>query len=324
MRPAVLLVTHRRDHFTVDRVADGITRRGGAPVRLDTDDFPVSVGLDAAIDGIASDSTLVIDGIALDPARVAGVWCRRLWSPPPPPGLDEQMALACVRETRAALNVWLAGFEGRARFVNPSAAEHAAECKGRQLAAARAVGLAVPPTLVTNRPEAARVFWQAHGGAVVAKMLTPYAIGMQREAGVYTSPVSADDLEHLDGLAQCPMVFQARVDKAHELRAIVVGERVFAGRIDAGGTAGATDWRRAGPGEVAWRVGEVDDALAAKLCAVVRRLGLVYGAVDIIIRPDGTPVFLEVNPGGEWGMLEHDLGLPIGDAIAAALMGGVS
>jgi hypothetical protein len=31
-------------------------------------------------------------------------------------------------------------------------------------------------------------------------------------------------------------------------------------------------------------------------------------------------VFLEVNPHGEWGMLQRDLGLPIGEAIAAALI----
>jgi hypothetical protein len=27
-----------------------------------------------------------------------------------------------------------------------------------------------------------------------------------------------------------------------------------------------------------------------------------------------------VNPGGEWGMLERDLGLPISEAIAEALL----
>jgi len=49
-------------------------------------------------------------------------------------------------------------------------------------------------------------------------------------------------------------------------------------------------------------------------------LGLVFGAVDLICTPAGEYVFLEVNPGGEWGMLERDLGLPISEAIAAALL----
>ena len=51
-----------------------------------------------------------------------------------------------------------------------------------------------------------------------------------------------------------------------------------------------------------------------------RALGLVFGAVDLIRTPDGEHVFLEVNPAGEWGMLERDLGLPIADALAEALL----
>jgi glutathione synthase/RimK-type ligase-like ATP-grasp enzyme len=49
-------------------------------------------------------------------------------------------------------------------------------------------------------------------------------------------------------------------------------------------------------------------------------LGLVFGAIDLICTPEGEHVFLEVNPAGEWGMLERELSLPISDAIAGALM----
>ena len=38
---------------------------------------------------------------------------------------------------------------------------------------------------------------------------------------------------------------------------------------------------------------------------------------------DDEPVFLEVNPAGEWGWLERDLGYPIGDALAEALVAGL-
>lgn len=40
----------------------------------------------------------------------------------------------------------------------------------------------------------------------------------------------------------------------------------------------------------------------------------------MICTPAGEYVFLEVNPGGEWGMLERDLCLPISEAIAVALL----
>lgn len=321
MKPIALLLTHTGDHFTIDRVMQAIERRGGDPIRVNTDTFPFALDLEAALDDHAITPTLTIDNRRIDPATVRGIWLRRLWPADPPEGLDPDMAAACARETATALNFWLHAFTGRARFVNPTDHELAAENKARQLAAARAIGLTIPPTLVTNRPDAARAFWHAHDGRVVAKMLTPYLTSMEHIAAVYTSPVEATDLDHLDGLRQSPMVFQARIEKAYELRVIIVGDQAFAGCIDAThSTTGQTDWRRARPGEVAWKPGTLTPALQTQLCAIVRRLGLIYGAADVIIRPDGTPVFLEVNPNGEWGMLEQQLDLPISDAIAARLM----
>ncbi len=329
-RPIVLCLTHTRDHYTIDRVMQEVAARGAEPIRVDVDTYPARVGLDAgfAPDG-APRPTLTTDGRTVAPEAVVGVWCRKLWAAKPPEGLDPQMAAACVREAISARDLWLAGFESRltaagapVAIVNRPIAEQMAENKGRQLAAARACGLATPPTLVSNRPEAVRAFWYAQGGDVVAKMLTPYSISMSADSPfVYTSRIAEADLEALGGLRQSPMVFQRRVPKACELRVIVVGDRAFAGKIDARGSArGETDWRRASVGEVSWQPAALDDDLARRLCAVVERLGLIYGAADVIITPDGEPVFLEVNPSGEWGMIEAQLGAPIAAALARALV----
>ncbi len=42
---------------------------------------------------------------------------------------------------------------------------------------------------------------------------------------------------------------------------------------------------------------------AAALIALHERLGLVYGAVDLVGTPAGEMVFLETNQAGEWGWL---------------------
>jgi len=47
---------------------------------------------------------------------------------------------------------------------------------------------------------------------------------------------------------------------------------------------------------------------------------LNYGAIDIILTPDGKHVFLELNPCGEFFWLERSPGLPISDAIADVLL----
>jgi hypothetical protein len=139
---------------------------------------------------------------------------------------------------------------------------------------------------------------------------------------VHTSAVTPEDLEHLDGLRFSPMVFQERVPKARELRVAMVAGCPYAGAVDASGSElGQVDWRRGRPGECGWTPGAVPDEVAGRLRRLLEALGLVYGAVDLIVTPDGRHVFLEVNPGGEWGMLERDLELPIAAALAEALVG---
>lgn len=51
----------------------------------------------------------------------------------------------------------------------------------------------------------------------------------------------------------------------------------------------------------------------------MRELGLVYGAFDFVITPDVEWIFLEVNPGGQFGFLEDRTGAPL-TAILADLL----
>jgi glutathione synthase/RimK-type ligase-like ATP-grasp enzyme len=158
---------------------------------------------------------------------------------------------------------------------------------------------------------------------MVAKLLRPVSIGMDADSGfVHTSVVTKKDLDEGDLLRHSPMVFQERISKACELRVAIVGDKLFVGSIDTGNSSrGQVDWRLASPDEARWKRGQIPDQVATAIKALMSRLGLVYGAVDLIRTPDGDYVFLEVNPGGEWGMLERDLNYPISEAIADALLG---
>lgn len=311
---AVLLVTHAADHFTVDRVADGVAARGLAPVRLDTERFPGQVQLTtrAGPDGVSA--RMRAPGVDLAMAAVRAVWLRRVKPPPRPDGLSELEAAQCVRESRAALEAFAAAVPD-ARWLDPLPVVRRAENKLVQLREAQRAGLRVPRTVIGNDPDEVRALWDACGGDVVTKMLTPVAQAMGPAPAMYTTRLTARDLEDLDGLALSPMVFQARVDKQRELRVVYVAGRCFTGARDAGGD----DWRRPGSGAGPWQRDELPDDVAAQLDAVMRVLGLGFGAADLVRARDGTYHFLEVNPAGEWGMLERDLELPIADAIAEEL-----
>jgi glutathione synthase/RimK-type ligase-like ATP-grasp enzyme len=48
----------------------------------------------------------------------------------------------------------------------------------------------------------------------------------------------------------------------------------------------------------------------------MKSLGLSFGAIDLVQKPDGEFVFLEVNPSGQWLWLDRILDLRISDAVA--------
>jgi hypothetical protein len=66
----------------------------------------------------------------------------------------------------------------------------------------------------------------------------------------------------------------------------------------------------------------VTGALRDGLVHLHERLGLVYGACDLIRTPEDEWVFLETNTVGEFGWLEAACGLPVAKAIADVLERG--
>jgi glutathione synthase/RimK-type ligase-like ATP-grasp enzyme len=325
MRPArdtVLLLTHSGDFYTVDRIAEEVSRRGARALRLDMETFPAELELTSALEDGGDEVSLRTPEGEVRGGQVRSVWLRRLLPPRLDAALEPAWREGCLRESQAALQGFLDGLEAAGcRFVNPLGADRAALDKLHQLRRARALGLEIPRTLVTNDAARVRAFFEHVHGHMVAKMLTPLSQSMQGgQPFVYTSAIGPEDLEALEGLHQSPMVFQERLDKARELRVAVVDGRCFVGAIDASrSVAGQVDWRRARPDECHWERGELPSEVAARLVRLVADLGLVYGAADFIVTPEGRHVFLEVNPGGEWGMLEHELDLPIAAAFAKAL-----
>jgi glutathione synthase/RimK-type ligase-like ATP-grasp enzyme len=313
---AVLLLTHSADHYTIDRVQAGVARRGRHPLRLDSDRFPGQLRLTTRVTRDGMTLRLRSGEREWPVGEVTSVWMRRIFDPPRAPGLTDVEATQCVRESRAALEGFLSALHG-ARWLDPLALVRGAENKLVQLREAQRAGLRVPRTVVGNDPDEARSLWEACRGQLVAKMLTAVTRSMgPPAAAVYTHTLGARDLDDLEGLALAPMIFQERIDKVRELRVVYVAGRCFVGGLD----ASEDDWRKPTRADASpWRADRLPDDVAARLDALMRALQLRFGVADILVARDGSHVFLELNPVGEWGMLERDLDLPIADAIAEEL-----
>jgi len=320
-RNAVLLLTHSGDFYTVDLVSEALARRGARPIRFNTDLFPSSVKLSARAGDERKTQLSTEAGERLAVEEVRAVWARKLWSPRMSDDLDERYRSMCIGESAAALEGFLDALHD-AHWVNNLQRQREAENKQRQLRLATHAGLRVPRTLITNDPAAARLFFAETEGQMVAKLLRPVAVSMDaKESFVYTNRVREEDLACADALRHCPMVFQELIPKTYELRVAFVAGQCFAGAIDASGTArGQVDWRRVAREECHWRKAQLPTEVTTSLQSLMSELGLVFGAIDLICTPSGEYVFLEVNPGGEWGMLERDLSLPISETIADALL----
>lgn len=329
--PLVLILTHRADHYTVDRVTAALEQRGARVFRFDTDRHPASVRLTTSF-GTGDDDTIrdrppvphaeIVDGeTRIDATAVQAVWTRQIWRPELSEDLDPQHREACARESIAALRGFLRGLSN-ARWINPLDTIYAAADKMAQLRVACEVGLAIPPTLVTNDADRARAFFRRCSGRMIAKLLEPLAVGMEPQAAFFhTTDVREEDLADAAMLRHAPMIFQRKIEKDVEFRVTCIGKRLYTAAIDASASEhGATDWRRSSPDECGFERAELPDSVAERVRELLLRLGLVYGAVDMIRTPQGEHVFLEVNPTGEWGMIERDLGYPISETLADALL----
>lgn len=324
MSPIVLGVTHTRDPESFERLEAALRARGGRLLRVDSDLYPTELRVHAELGPEGYRGFLQTPaGERVDLEAIHAVWVRRLYVAHRLPKLEPSVRRACWRESTAAMLGLLSSLP--ALLVDDPHLVAQAEVKPWQWEMARRAGLRVIPTQMSNAPEATRA-WAAAAPRLITKMLAAGEVDTREGKGrVSTSAVELADLEDLSGLALAPLTLQHRVEKALEVRAVVVGDRVFAAGVDSRGAAGGeVDWRRAA-GELAerFRPIEIPAPIAAALVRLNASLGLRYGGADLVLTPEGEWFFLEINPGGDWAWLDAIAGTDVAGALADLLMQGV-
>jgi hypothetical protein len=198
-----------------------------------------------------------------------------------------------------------------------------ANFKLSQLALAQRVGFAIPRTLVTNDPGRLLAFYAEHRGRIVTKAVSPLlTVGGQR-APAATEWVSRRRLRRVHTVRHEPVIAQRFVDKALELRVTVVGDQAFGAAIRSGAVPRArVDWRAA-QDLLAWEPHKLPRSVADRCVSLTHRMGLTFGAIDLIVTPAGRHVFLEINPAGQWGFMPG-VSADIADALVSLLVKGNS
>lgn len=318
---SVLLITRSDDNTSIDAVASAIRRRGGVPIRVDTDRYPELVRISTRYETTRARRTLRLQEGSFDLGEVEAVWYRRFHAGAALPSALSDLRQPCVAEARRTLLGTIAALD--CFQMDPLESVRRTDHKELQILRAAQLGLDVPRTLFSNDPDDVRDFSRDVGG-VITKMQSSFAVyrgGVENV--VFTNVVHPEDLDDLSGLRFCPMVFQEHLPKALELRVTVVGRKVMAASIDSQRSAlTQVDWRRDGVGLLEdWRPYTLPESVERGLLALLSSLGLNYGAADFVVTPDGRHVFLEVNAVGEFFWLERAPGLPIAESIADILLG---
>jgi glutathione synthase/RimK-type ligase-like ATP-grasp enzyme len=246
---------------------------------------------------------------------IKSVWYRRHVSPELPVELDAGVRDFCERETRAFLDGVLASLPAERWMSSPQAIARA-ERKPYQLAIAAQLGFEIPDTIITNNPPP--VVEMARRHQLIAKAISSgYVASPEGNQAIFTSALRPEDLKELDGLAHAPVAFQELVDKVSDIRVTVVAGEVFAAEIlSQERQSSRIDWRATDDPHLRHRRHELPTEIADLCREIVNHLGLTFGAIDLALRADGTYVFFEINPNGEWVWLEDQLGFPISDRIA--------
>lgn len=322
----ILILTQPFDPHA-DHVAQMLSARGAEFVRFNPADFPARAGLSV---GYAANghmrSFLRLGETAIDLTQLQSVWSRR----PRPPVPHEEIRDAATREFVAqdcqtfVQDLW-DSLPCRWLPGHP-AAIHRAQLKASQLRLAAELGLELPPTLVTNSREEFLDFYSQHNGNVVSKLVGPAfdrTVGEAASICRYTEVVSRRDAGYAASLQYCPVILQAYVPKRLELRITVVGQDVFAAEIHSQHTHHTRhDWRRYDLSHTPHFPHALPPEVRERCVRLVERLELCYGAIDMILTPEGRYVFLEINPSGQYLWIEEETGLPISAAICDLLMAG--
>lgn len=244
------------------------------------------------------------EGGGVDAGDVTAVWYRRPRSIRVPGLVHEHDRSYAYNECSELYSGF--SFAPRDAFwVNPIASQTTSSNKVLQLRLARAMGLTVPETLVSNVPSEVRSFVAGHC-AVYKPMRGASWLVDGKVHGTYTTPVSPEDLPGDELLRACPGIYQSLVKKCYEVRVQFFGHTCIAVKIDSSAMEyGEYDWRRhqATSNPNAERIDP--PASVTDLClAMMRELGIVSGAFDFIVDEKGDWVFLEVNPVGQFAFLE--------------------
>ncbi len=323
----ILIFTNKEDAHP-NLVMDILTERGVPFFRLNTEDLLTDYSFSWWANSGGCDFEIVNKqtGLRLKGSEITAIWDRR---PEPPKSLPlhntEEIDAHNLREGLAFLR-FLRNYVEHIPSIGSIVGDRVASSKMIQYRTAIDCGFIVPDTVFTNNKEAVARLAFKHD-RLCLKAINGLDIWDEKNGIDYvffTQALNAGELDSVpvEAFTQTVSFVQEYVPKAFELRVTVVGEDVFTARIDTqhlDEDKGKTDWRQGYESGMVLSVFNLSHDISEKCKSLVHALGLNFGCIDLIVRPDGEYAFLECNPNGQWLWIELETGMRISESIARFL-----
>ncbi|SDQ68410.1 ATP-grasp ribosomal peptide maturase, MvdC family [Chryseobacterium soldanellicola] len=309
----ILCITHSQDFYNIDLFFDYLRSKNVSYFRLNSDHINhlQKISMNEDFFEITDEN-----GNTVSSKEIKAVWHRKAWKISVPEELDEDYEKIFLNEY-GSLRYNLLTILEDLPWSNPYEKERKIDGnKMYQLKIAQKNNLIIPKTLFSNNEEKITQFFYEHcNGKAVAKLHGVISKSMSGENFLSTTIIDENNLEFISDITYCPMIFQPYIEKEYELRIVYVDGEFFTGKINNSENA---DWR-VSQGNV-WSKYNLPENIKADLTSMMKEMGLYVGAIDMIKSTNGNYYFLEVNPQGEWGMLQKELNFPIAETIADNLI----
>lgn len=188
-----------------------------------------------------------------------------------------------------------------------------AEKKLLQLDVARAVGFLTPSTIVSNSKRDIQDFLSYHNDEGILKLSTQPTFNEQKKVYfIYANKVSASDFDDMANTVNSPIIVQNYIEKQYEVRYTFVNGEHFVCKIESQlSDKSKIDFRRYDFANTPYSAIDAPEDITKKVTSFMHELNLNYGALDFIVDYSNNWFFLEVNPVGQYGWIEHLTGLQI-------------
>jgi glutathione synthase/RimK-type ligase-like ATP-grasp enzyme len=314
----ILFITSRSDS-TADYFGDFLRAKKAPFIRIDTDNIVNRLKLEWQ--PIKNTPYFTYDEVKVNLSDITGIWFRR-------PKTVKFSSKPSAEATHAALEFTTA-FEAilellpETQWINHPALNVKASHKIEQLARAKAHGLLIPESIVTQTPSIAYKFFAKHSGQIITKPLASGYINRKNPSEdtlIYTNKVSAKRESDFRLVAQCPTLFQKEITKTADVRITVVDNQVHAVFLYANeNKKQRLDIRRNEMIDVRYAPAQLPAAVSKNLFRMLRSYRLRFAAVDMCIDKAGFWHFLEINPNGQWAWLDIAGSTNIAESLYQAL-----